>query len=86
VDYSLVEASLWGAALASELHHIGWRRRLDKGSMRSHKSVITFIDLLMILAILLIAAGMFVPQFARKSVGTDAPRVKNPVPVSRPLR
>jgi len=54
--------------------------------MHRHKSMITFIDLLMILAILLIAAGMFVPHFARKSAGMDGPQAKIPVPESRPLR
>jgi hypothetical protein len=54
--------------------------------MQRHKSVITFIDFLMILAILLIAAGIFVPHFARKSAATDGAQAKNPAPISRPLR
>ena len=54
--------------------------------MHRHKSMITFIDFLMILAILLIAAGMLVPHFTRKSAETDGPQAKSPAPVARPLR
>ena len=54
--------------------------------MQRQESIITFIDLLMILALLLIVAGMFVPHFARKPLGPDGPSAKNPAPVSRPLR
>ncbi len=54
--------------------------------MQRPKSMITFIDLLMILALLLIVAGIFVPRFARKSAGPDGLPAKNPAPVSRPLR
>jgi hypothetical protein len=54
--------------------------------MRSHKSVITFIDFLMILAILLIAAGILMPHFARKPAATDGPPANSPAPASRPLR
>jgi len=54
--------------------------------MQGPKSMITFIDLLMILALLLIVAGMFAPHFARKPVGPDGLSATNPAPVSRPLR
>ena len=54
--------------------------------MKRRERVVTFIDFLMILAILLIAAGILVPHFARKSAATDGPQANSPAPISRPLR
>ncbi len=68
-----------GTAEESEL-------RLGEGSMQRHKSMITFIDLLMILALLLIVAGMMAPHLARKSAKSASTTTANPAPVSRPLR
>ncbi len=52
--------------------------------MQRLKSAITFIDFLMILAILLIVAGIFAPHFARKPAGAVSTPAASPA--SRPLR
>lgn len=54
--------------------------------MRRPKSRITIVDFLMILALLLIVAGMVAPHFARKSAKWGSTTAAHPAPISRPLR
>jgi len=54
--------------------------------MRRPKGRITIIDFLMILALLLIVAGMFSPHFARKSAGPGGAPAENPALMSHPPR
>lgn len=54
--------------------------------MRNPRKRFTVIDLLMLMALLLIVAGMFAPHFASKRSGQSGVSTANPAPMSRPLR
>jgi hypothetical protein len=53
--------------------------------MRRLVDEITIIDILMVMALLLIVAGMFAPHFVKKRAQPGGAPAADPAPVSRPL-